>query len=136
MRTVHPTASTVIEMDDIVRQHAGEGRAGELATLVDVEDLRGAEAGSASSSASKQNETSIVFDSRQPQRQYRPARPVHDHHEIEEAAAHRDIGDVSAPGLVRPLDRKTAQQIRENLVSRRRLRGARLRPERRNPACG
>jgi hypothetical protein len=40
----------------------------------------------------------------QPPRQHRPARPVHDRHEIEKAAANRDVGDVGAPDLVRPLD--------------------------------
>ncbi len=39
---------------------------------------------SASSSASTQNDASIVFDSRHAQ--HRPARPVHDRHEVEKAA--------------------------------------------------
>jgi hypothetical protein len=61
-----------------------------------------------------------------------PARPVHDRHEIEEAAAGWDVGDVNAPDLVRSLNRQAPQQIWEYLVSRWRLAGARLRAERRN----
>ena len=42
---VHPTAPAVHrDANAGCRQHAGEGCAGELATLVGVEDLRGAEA--------------------------------------------------------------------------------------------
>src|SRR5215831_15255751 len=41
---------------------------------------------------------------RQPPGQHRPARPVHDRHEVEETAADRDVGDVGRPHLVRPFD--------------------------------
>ena len=44
--------------------------------------------------------------------------------EVEEAAADRDVGDVGRPHLVRPLDRQPAQQIRVDLVVRRRHRRA------------
>ncbi len=68
--------------------------------------------------------------------QHRPARPVHDRHEVKEAAADRDVGDVGRPHLVRPLDRQVAQQIRVDLVARRRRRRARgSDPVLRSPSC-
>ena len=49
---------------------------------------------------------------RQTPGQDEPARPVHDRHQVKEAALHRDVGDVGAPDMVRPLDCQTPQQIR------------------------
>ena len=68
----------------------------------------------ASSSASVQKLASSVFDRRQGQNE--PARPVHDRHQVKEAALHRDVGDVGAPDMVRPLDRQTPEQIRPDPV--------------------
>ncbi len=87
---------------------------------------------SASSSALTQNDTSIVLERRHvstPERVEGPARPVHDGDEVEEPAPERDIGDVGCPYLVRPVDHHIAQQVRENLVTRRRLARPRLRPQ-------
>src|SRR5260370_29315057 len=90
----------------------------------------------ASSSADTQNDTSMVFDSRQAS----TARLAHltlslskgDHcHEIEEPAPDRYVGDVRRPYLVRPIDRQVAQEIRKYPVPRRGLRRARFRPQRR-----
>ena len=53
---------------------------------------------------------------RQPPSEDVAARPVHDRHQVEEAAPHRDIGDVGAPDMVRPLDRQAPQQIRVDPV--------------------
>ena len=49
--------------------------------------------------------------------------PVHDGHQIEEAFAHGQVGDVGAPDLIWPLDPQTAQQIGVGLVSLRRAAG-------------
>ena len=65
-------------------------------------------------------------------RQDPAAEPVDHGGEIDEAARHRDIGDVHRPRLVRPLDRHGAQKIRVDLVARRRLRRVRPAIERRN----
>ena len=62
---------------------------------------------------------------RQPPGQDEAARPVHDRHQVEEAALHRDIGDVGAPDGIRPLDRQAAQQIRVNPVLGVRIAGPR-----------
>src|SRR5664280_3188119 len=56
----------------------------------------------ASSSAATQNSASIVFDSRQA-RTF-AAGPVHDRDEVEEAAPHRDVGDIRTPDMVRLVD--------------------------------
>src|SRR5437660_902326 len=74
---------------------------------------------SASSSASTQNSAPRVF--RQPPRQHRAAYPVHDHHQVEEALGHRDVGDVRAPDLIDPLDRNPTEQVGVDLVGHRRL---------------
>src|SRR5829696_854366 len=68
--------------------------------------------------------TSIVKWSRPP-RQHPATEPVEHDSQIDEATRHRDVGDVHRPHLVRPLDRKTAQQIRMDLVPRLRLAGPR-----------
>src|SRR5271165_3956885 len=78
---------------------------------------------SASSRASTQNSAPSVFDS---PRQHGTAHPVHDHHQVEEALGHRDVGDVRAPDLIDPLDRDPAEQVGVDLVGYRRL--ARVRP--------
>src|SRR5207248_7849025 len=74
---------------------------------------------SASSSASTQNSAPSVFDNRHAStaRLY----PVHDHHQVEEALGHRDVGDVRAPDLIDPLDRDPAEQVGVDLVGHRRL---------------
>src|SRR5712675_1996197 len=92
---------------------------------------------SASSSADTQNDTSIVFDSRHAS----TARLAHltlslskgDHRDqVEKPAPDRNVGDVGRPYLVRPLDRQVPEEIREDLVPRRRFRRPRLRPQRRD----
>src|SRR3954468_23356334 len=62
---------------------------------------------SASSRASTQN--SAASGVRQPPSEHGTAHPVHDHHQVEEALGHRDVGDVRAPHLVDPLDRDPAE---------------------------
>src|SRR5262245_42949058 len=83
---------------------------------------------SASCSAARQNEVSMVFDSRQANTA-RLAQSM----TATKAAPDRDVGDVGAPDLVRPFDRKAAQKIGEYLLPRRGLGRRRFRPERRNP---
>jgi hypothetical protein len=63
---------------------------------------------SASSSAARQNQVSIVFERRP--RQDVAAVPVHHHDQVEKAAGHRDIRNVGGPYLVRPIDPHPAQQ--------------------------
>ena len=51
-----------------------------------------------------------------PNAEHEPRRPVHHRHQIQEASAHRDVGDVRAPDLVRALHGDAAQQIRVHPV--------------------
>ena len=60
---------------------------------------------------------------RQPPGQNPATEPVDNGTEIDEAACHRDIGDVHRPDLIGPGDRHRAEQIWVNLVAQGRLRG-------------
>ena len=62
---------------------------------------------------------------RQPPGQDVAACPVHDRHQVEEAAAHRDVGDVGAPDVVRPLDPQALEKIGPHPVLGVRIAGAR-----------
>jgi hypothetical protein len=95
----------------------------------------------ASSSASRQNSTSMPFDNRQAgtrlvaqssegPKAFAPisergavSRPRRDRRQIKKAAPHRDVGDIRAPSLVRPVDGQIAQQIRPDSVFGMRHRG-------------
>ena len=55
---------------------------------------------------------------RQPPCQNPPAEPVHHRNQIHKPLRHRDVRDVRAPHLVRPVDDQTPQQIRVHLVFR------------------
>ena len=68
-----------------------------------------------------------------PPRQHATAEPVEHNGQIDEAACHRDVGDVHRPHLVRPDDLHPAQQIRIDLVAGLRLRRARTAIERLYP---
>src|ERR1019366_411505 len=60
---------------------------------------------------------------RQPPSENPAAEPIDDGGKIDEAARHRDVGDVRGPDLVGSDDRHVTQEIWINLVSRRWLRG-------------
>ena len=109
------------------RRRAVKGEAGELAALVGVEDLRRAIRGQGL--IQRVRAEARVQRVRQPPSQHVAARPVHDRHQVEEAAPHRDVGDVGAPDMVRPLDPQIPQQIRVNPVLGVRRAGPR-RPDR------
>src|SRR5262249_30600992 len=66
-------------------------------------------------------------------RQNATARPIEHNGQIDEAARHRDVGDVHRPHLVWSRDLDTAQQIRIDLVSRLGLRRTRTAIERLYP---
>ena len=99
-------------------QGVGEIVAGELAALVGIEDLRPAVLGERFLECL---DTELRAERvRQPPRQHGTAHPVHDHHQVEKAPGHRDVGDVRAPDLIDPLDRKPTQQVGVDLVVHRR----------------
>ena len=70
---------------------------------------------------------------RDPPRQHATAEPIEHNGQIDEAARHRDVGDVHRPHLVWPRDLGAAQQIRINLVPRLGLRRTRTAIERLYP---
>src|SRR5215217_7917376 len=55
--------------------------------------------------------------------QNRTAVPIHDHHQVQKAPRHRNIGDVRAPDLVDAVDRQAAEQVGILDVLRRGLAG-------------
>ena len=63
-------------------------------------------------------------------RKHAPTEPVDDGDEIDEAARHRDVGDVGRPDLVQPLDRHARQPVRVDLVAGRGFAGVRTAIER------
>ena len=112
---VHATAPAVHRDSDTGRPQApGEGEAGELAALIGIENLRLA---MASQRLIERLDAKVrVQGVRQPPSQHMPTRPIHDRHQVKEASAHRDIGDVGAPDLIGPVDRHALEQIRVDPV--------------------
>ena len=86
----------------------GEIDTGELGALVGVEDLRPAVAQGRLQSLQAEGRVQGVGDG---PGEYVSAEPVHHRHQVDEAAAQRQIGDVAGPNLVRALDRHPAQQV-------------------------
>lgn len=50
--------------------------------------------------------------------EYLAAEPIHHGHQIDEAAPHRNVGDVRRPDLIRPVDAQVPQQIRIDVTAR------------------
>ena len=99
---VHAPAPAVHrDMDTGRPQAAGEGEAGELAALIGIEDLRLAVAGQRL--LERLDAKAGVQGVRQTPGPHIPARPIQDRHQVKKAAPHRDVGDVGAPDMVRPI---------------------------------
>lgn len=132
---VHPAALTIHRDADVgILQGVGEGEAGELRALIRVEDLRSAEAGDR---LLQRGDAEVsIHRIRQPPSQNLAAEPVHDGDQVQEASAHRDVGYVCAPDLVRPVDGQMPQQIRIGLVPRMWLTGLRALVDRRQTHLG
>jgi len=117
---VHPAIATVRrDADAGGGQRAGEGGAGELASL--IEDLGSAEPGQCL--LQRRDAERDVDGVRQPPCQHRPARPIHRRHEVEKAARQSAPSIIGLPrhDLVRtgdeaarqsPLSRGRAIQVR------------------------
>ena len=90
------------DLDLRLAQYIDPVAAGELAALIGVEDLGRAMTGD--SPFQSFNAELSVHTVGQPPRQNLAAVPVHDRHKVQEAAPHRDVGDVCAPDrLGRPI---------------------------------
>src|SRR5258708_35842193 len=98
------------DRDGVVGEHAGERCAGELRTLVCVEDfwlavlLQGV--------VQRLDAECCFHRDRYAPRQNPAACPVEHDGEVDVAACHRDVRDVHRPNLVRARDLLAAQQIR------------------------
>src|SRR5215212_2789294 len=90
-----------------------------LAALIGVEDLRPAVTGERF--FQRPDTKRRLHGDRQPPGENPAAEPVDDRGEVDEAARHRDVGDVHRPDLVGPGDRYVAQQVGIDLVTWRRL---------------
>jgi hypothetical protein len=122
---VHPAAPTILADADIgIAQHACDGGAGKLATLIRFEDFRTAEPGQCL--LQRRNAEPSVHRVRHAPGQHLAGCPVHDRHQVEEATTHGDVGHIGAPHVVRSLDRQFAQQLWIDPVLRVRI--ARARP--------
>lgn len=115
---VAPGALSVLADGDLVfDQHAGEGLAGELASLIAIEDLRLAVFGQGliqrlDAEVGLQRDRHAVAE-------HPPRESVDNGNEIDKAARHRDIGDIGCPYLVGTFDLRPAQQVEIDLVSHR-----------------
>ena len=83
-------------------KRVGEGEAGELPALIGVEDVGPAVTGDRL--LQRRNAEVGVHRVRQPPGEDLAAGPVHDRHQVQEAAPHRDVGHIRTPDLVRLLD--------------------------------
>ena len=101
-------------------QKFSEALAGELAPLVGVEDLRLSLAQCFFQGFDAEISVQGVG---QPPGHHVAAVPIHAGHQVQEAPGHGDVGDISRPHLVGPGDLHATQQIRVDLVPRRRLAG-------------
>src|SRR5262245_20525107 len=97
-------------------ENPGERAAGELRTLISVEDLRPGYL----QRLIQRAHTELALHRR---RNYPPAHvarvPVDDRDQVNEAADQTNVRDVSAPNLIHPRDLHAAQQIRISLMARR-----------------
>lgn len=108
---VPPAAATAhADGDALALEPLGEHHAGELQTLVGVENLRLAVT---RDRLVEHAHAEVRFHRhRHVPGQDLAAMPVNDRGQIHEAARHRDVVQVHRPDLVRALDRQAAQQVR------------------------
>jgi hypothetical protein len=104
-----------VDRDALVGQHAGESCAGELRAPVGVEDVGLAVPGDRFLDGFG-TEVDRHVD-RQPPIHVPSAESVEHHGQVDEAARHRDIGDVHRPHLVRLVDRQAKQKVGADLVA-------------------
>src|SRR5271165_4024722 len=121
------SAAIHADLDPMIQQHTRERLAGELRTLVAIEDAGPAELGK--SLAECLDAEPRRQGVRQTPRQNPPGRPVDDRDQIQKPSAHRDVRNVARPHLVRLVDRLVAQQVGVDLVLGMRLAGVPLRPD-------
>ena len=129
---VHEAAASVHRNLDAGRHKlAGESLGGERGALIGIENPRLSEP--KQRLLKRRRAEARIVGVRQPPCQNRPAGPVDDRHQIEEAARHRDVGHVGRPHVVRLDNLQAAQQVGVYLVPGRGFARARARNQRLDP---
>ena len=104
-----------------VLENLDEGIAGELSSLVRIEDLRG---GMVAQGLLQGTHTELgVQGIGEPPGEHLAAVQVENGHKVQEPPGHGNIGYVRSPDLVGPIDGQILEQIRINLVSLARFAG-------------
>src|SRR6201997_3909740 len=124
-------ASIHADLDPVIPQHRGERVAGELRTLIGIEDAGLAEPGEGL--AQRLDTEPCGQRVRQPPGQYPPGCPVDNRDQVQKPLLHRYVRYVSCPHLVRLVDRLAAQKVWVDLVFGMPLAGVPLRPDRPQP---
>src|SRR5689334_12002784 len=124
-------ASIHADLDPVIPQHRGELVAGELRTLIGIEDAGLAEPGEGL--AQRLDTEPCGQRVRQPPGQYPPGCPVDNRDQVQKPLLHRYVRYVSCPHLVRLVDRLAAQKVRVDLVLGMPLAGVPFWPDRPQP---
>ena len=107
---VPPPASAIHgDLDAGLGEGLGELQARELAALVGVEDLGLRES---RQGLLKGLDAEVGIQAvREPPAEDLAAVPVHNHHQVEETATHRDVGDVGTPDFPRLVDLHSSEKV-------------------------
>jgi hypothetical protein len=102
-------AAVHADADSLILEHPCEGSACELRSLVGIEDVRRTE--SLYSLLERLHAKLRLHVVGHPLGEHLAAVPVHDRHQVHEAAVHGNVGDIGRPYLVRPFDAQIAQTL-------------------------
>ena len=114
---VSPTPFAIhADTDVVLLEFFGKGLAGELTTLIGIEDLRCSIAPNGLIYC-LQTETGIHGVGESPREDF-TAIPVHYSGQIDKSSGHRDVGDIHCPHLIGPIDLQMTKQIGVDLMAR------------------
>src|SRR5437763_12313372 len=124
-------ASIHADLDPVIPQHLSKLIAGELRTLIGIEDAGLAELGEGFAQCLDTEPRRQRI--RQSPGQHPAGRPVDDCDQVQKPLLHRYVRYVSCPHLVRLIDRLAAQKVRVDLVLGMPLAGVPFWPDRPQP---
>src|SRR3954453_14000862 len=107
---IHATTLAVhADLDRVPLQNTDKVIAGELAALVGVEDVRPSEL---AQRLLQGLDTEVGLQGvGQAPGQNGTAVPIHDHHQVQKAAGHRNVRNIRAPDLIDTVDRQASKQV-------------------------